>query len=89
MDNTEKHEIMKNRPIVLSAFDNVMLFTSRLLGSFFCCDSCWKKREKLEKMFDLTEERITKELDIVRVMKSVNNSKQVMEASLIDKDTMF
>jgi hypothetical protein len=40
-------------------------------------------------MYDETEERITKELNIVRVMKSVNNSKQVMKASLFDKDTKF
>ena len=89
LNDSEKRQIKTHRPIVLSAYDNVMLFTSRLLGTLFCCDSCWKKRGKLEKMYDLTEERITKELDIVRVMKSVNDSKQVMAASLIDRDTKF
>lgn len=88
LPQSEIEELKKNRPIVLSYYDNVMLFFSRLLGTLACC-CCWGKRKKLEKMYDEVEERITKELDVVKLIKSVNDSKLAMKASLMDPDLKF
>lgn len=77
-----------NRYISLSSYDNFMLFVSRLFGAFFC-DCCWEKRKKLEKLYDEVEERITKELDVVRLLKKVNNQNAATKASLLDSDLKF
>lgn len=88
MPQEEREEHMKNRPIVLSFFDDVLLFFSRLLGSAACC-CCWNKRKKLEKMYEVVEERIIKELDVVKLLKSVKDSKLALKAAIMEPDFKF
>lgn len=88
LSKEEIDDAKKNRAITLSSYDNFMLFVSRLLGMFFC-ECCWDKRKKLERMYDEVEERITKELDVVRLLKKVNNQNAAMKASLLEPDLKF
>lgn len=44
-NNKLMHEIKKHHIIRLSLWDNARLFMANIM-SLFCCDFCWKKKEK-------------------------------------------
>ena len=51
-------EIRKHHIIRLSLIDDIKLFMANILKSL-CCDCCWDKKKKLQKLYELSEERIS------------------------------
>lgn len=66
-----------------------MLFFSNILGAFSCFNSCSKKNSKLTKLYKKAENRINKELDIVKILTNVRNLKILLKNSMIDEQVRF
>ena len=67
----------------------MMLFLANLMGRFFICDGCWRKREKLQLMYEESAERIDAELDIVKMLRDLRNFKILLTNTMMDKSTKF
>ena len=70
-------------------FENILLYISDsplgfLIPSFLC-----KKKKRLLKMIHDGKKRIEKELDILKIMKSIRNVKILMKNSLLSPDVKF
>ena len=79
LKDSETHRIIE-----LSPCDNFLLFFSNLLGSFSCCARCWSKNDKLTKMYEEASDRIDAELDIVKLLRNIRNSKILLESMMDD-----
>jgi hypothetical protein len=76
-----------------------MLFLSTWLGQcckdygkpvdLFCCNRCFKKRKKLEKLYNATVERVEEETNIVKLIKDLRNTRILMNNSLMNDDLRF
>jgi len=61
-----------------------MLFFSNLMGSLSMCGFCWKKNDKMTKMYEEASDRIDAELDIVKLLRNIRNSKILLESMMDD-----
>ena len=59
-DATEKElkELGKHKYIEVHLIDNIMLYCSRTLG-VFCSKCCFPKKDKLKKLYDIGEEKLS------------------------------
>ena len=83
----------------ISLKDSIMLFFStwfgKCLGGFgcpidiFCCNMCFPKRKKLEKLYDATIDRFDEETNIVKIMKNLRDMKTLQENSVMDESMKF
>jgi len=62
-------EINKHRIIRLTRADNIKLFVSNILKSL-CLNCCWGKKQKLQKLYQLSEEKIGNSLDILKLIQN-------------------
>lgn len=78
--------MQKHKKIVLSVKDFLKLYFARALGRFmpqFLFGG--KKRQKLMKLYDLAEERLEKEMNMVKIIKSLRTIKILMKSSFLSK----
>lgn len=52
-----KNEYQKHHIIRLSMCDNIRLFIANLLNDF-CCNCCWRKKEKFQRLYEQSQEKI-------------------------------
>jgi hypothetical protein len=78
-----------HRPIRIAMWENVLLYVSDSPFGFLIPSFMWKKKKKLLKMLHDGKKRVEKELDIVKIMKSIRNVKILMKNSLLSKDVKF
>jgi hypothetical protein len=60
----------KHRKIVLKTDDFFKLYFARFLGKF-CSTKMFKKRDKLIKLYDQSEDKINKAMNMVKVIKAL------------------
>jgi len=72
----------------LSFKDQILIFISKFLGKLFC-KKCWKKHEKLKKLFVIGSQKIKSELNIVKIVKDLRNLKILIKNSLMDSQMKF
>jgi len=70
-------------------WENILLYVSDSPFGFLIPSFMWKKKKKLLKMLHDGKKRVEKELDIVKIMKSIRNVKILMKNSLLSKDVKF
>lgn len=72
----------------MSFCDSAALFLANHLGclSFLMC---WRKREKLQKLFEQSQKRIDDELDIVKVIKNIRVFKILLKTFLLNDNIKF
>lgn len=58
----KKHQIIR-----LSVANNVKLFLANILNRF-CCLCCWRKREKFLQLYRKSEEKVTTQLDVLKII---------------------
>lgn len=91
-DDATKHEINeldKHRHIKIHLVDNIMLYFSRILG-VFCSKCCFSKKDKLQRLYDEGEDKLSMELDIVKILKTIRDMKILVKGTLMnDEDTKF
>jgi hypothetical protein len=69
-----KKEMEKHQVISLSFFDKFLLYFSlKLPFSGFFCGCCWRKYDKLMKMYEKAEEKIEHEHNIVKITNSLRD----------------
>jgi hypothetical protein len=78
-----------HRPIRIAMWENILLYVSDSPFGFLIPSFMWKKKKKLLKMLHDGKKRVEKELDIVKIMKSIRNVKILMKNSLLSKDVKF
>ena len=55
-----------------------------MCGVCFPCKNSWKKKKKLQQLYEVGEERIESELNIVKFMNNLRNFKIVLKNSIMD-----
>ena len=66
-----------------------MLYLSRILGCL-CASCCFSKRDKLNKLFDDGDEKLSTELDIVKILKTLRDMKILLKGTMLsDPGTKF
>ena len=63
------------------------MFFTNLIGPCIC--PRWKKQEKLSKVYELTDENLTRELDIVKILKDLRTNKILLSNTILDEATKF
>ena len=81
--------IKYHRVINLKKSDKCCLYLQNLMGPCFICRICWKNRSKLNKLFEKTQERLDIELDIVKLIRNIRNSKYLLQSSLMNPEIKF
>ena len=57
-----------------------------------CCNPfacCWKKRDKIQYIYDESRRRLAKDLDIVKITRAIRHLKALVKASIGSKKVMF
>ena len=86
---SQKVELNKHKYIEIKLIDNVMLYFSRVLG-VFCSKCCFPKKEKFQKLYDIGEDKLSTELDIVKILKTLRDMKILLKGTLMnDPETKF
>ena len=88
-------EIRKHFIPKISLYDSIMLFFSTWFGrccgslDIFCCNPCFPKRKKLEKLYDATIDRFEDETNIVKLIKGLRDLKVLQKNSIMDDSMRF
>jgi hypothetical protein len=83
-----KDELNKHRYMDIKNSDWIRLYISRIMGCFFPV-FCFRKKAIFERLYDRGQERIEKELDIVKIIKSIRNIKILMKNSFMDDEIRY
>jgi hypothetical protein len=70
-------------------WENILLYISNSKLGFLIPSFLWKKKNKMLKVLNEGKERIEKELNIVKIMKSVRDIKILMKHSMMSPDIRF
>jgi len=70
-------------------WENILLYISDSPIGFLIPEFLFKKKKKLLKLLHDGKRRIEKELDILKIMKSIRNVKILMKNSLLSPDVKF
>jgi len=57
--------------------------------AFICGDALWSNKKRYHYLYSQTKERLNKELNIIRLVKTIRNIKLYLETSVMDKKTQF
>lgn len=68
--------------------DQIALYTANRLGCLFPC-ICWKKRDKLQRLYTFSEDRIQKELDLIKVVRNMKSFKILLKNFLMTDKVKF
>ena len=70
-------------------FENILLYISDSPFGFLIPEFLWKKKKRLLKMIHDGKRRIERELDILKIMKSIRNVKILMKNSSLSPEVKF
>ena len=70
-------------------WENILLYISDSRFGFIIPQFCWSKKKKMLKVLNEGKERIEKELNIVKIMKSVRDIMILMKHSMMSPDIRF
>ena len=87
-----KQEIETHRLIRISMKDNIMLFLSSIFGDRnSCCRSIcgWKNDAKIQKLFQEGRLRIEKDLNVIKLIKSIKEMRILMKNSMMTPEIRF
>lgn len=76
------NEIALHREISIKPSDRTLLYLANKMGPVFPCKK-WRKKYKLQKMYQVGESRIESEMNIVKIMKNLRNIKIIMKNSMM------
>ena len=76
-------EVQKHKHIRIKFWENILLFISDSCLSFLIPHKLWHKKKKLVRLLNEGRKRIEKELDIVKILKSLRDIKILMKNSLM------
>ncbi len=62
---------------------SIRLYFSRTSCKFCCHSLCWRNKHKFEKLFKVGERRLTKELDVSKIIKNIKDMKICMRHSIM------
>ena len=88
LDSATLNEVNLHRVPRLGAQDKCCLLTSTALGRCFP-GCCWPKYRKLRRLYGEGMERIDRELDIVKIIKTLRMAKIFLKSSLVTPDIKF
>ena len=83
-----KSELSNHRHINLRIIDQVALYFANLMGVCFPC-ICWSKKEKLQRLFERSDDRIQKELDLIKVVRNMKSFKILLKNFLMTDKVKF
>lgn len=72
----------KHRVIKVSFSDNVKLYLTKAIGGD-CWSKFWRKRDKMQKLYDKGQEMIETQLNILKIVKNLRNLKILMRGSMM------
>ena len=57
--------------------------------AFLCGNALWGNKKRYHYLFGQTKERLNKELNIIRLVKTIRNIKLFLDSNLMDHKTQF
>jgi len=84
-----RDEVKKHKYIRIKFWENLLLFFSDSWFGFIIPQKYWSKKRKLLKLLREGRKRIEKELDIVKIMKSLRDIKLLMKNSLMTPEIKY
>ena len=84
-----KKEIDKHRKIRVRLVDSLKLFWANSRFGCCCSPKLWKNVHKFKKLYRVGENRIEKELNIVKIMKNIKDIKICLRNSIMDDRTKY
>jgi hypothetical protein len=85
----EQKELRKHLEPNIKLRDSICLYFSTSFGRLFCFNKCFTKRQKLEKLYEATIERYDEETNLIKIMRTMRNTKKLLGASLVNKELDF
>ena len=82
-------EVQKHKHIRIKFWENTLLFISDSCLSFLIPHKLWHKKKKLIRLLNEGRKRIEKELDIVKILKSLRDIKILMKNSLMTPEIKY
>lgn len=71
-------------------YDNIKLyFANNSIFALCCCAAIFKRKKILQTLFDEATLRIDKETDLLKIMKTLRNTKILLKNSVMNKDVLF
>ena len=65
-------------------FDKICYYFHNQIGFLFCCGfCCWPNKKKILNLIDEAQERLDRELNIVKMVGSLRNMKVLLKSSLM------
>jgi len=84
-----KKEIDKHRKIRVRLIDSIRLYFANSRFGCCCKPKTWKNVNKFKKLYRIGENRIEKELNIVKIMKNIKDIKICLRNSIMDDRVKF
>lgn len=75
-------EMQKHRIIKISLKDKLMYYIYNQIGLLFCCGICWSNKKKITSLIDEAQDRLDKELNIVKMIQNLRNMKIMLKCSM-------
>ena len=80
-----RKEIEKHHIIRVNNFDSLRLFFNNVCFGL-CCKMCFSKVDKFSKLYEKGEERIEKQLDVIKLIHNLQKIKILMKNSLMSPE---
>lgn len=80
MQEIEKHHIIR-----LSICNNIKLYVANILNRL-CCSCCWKKKEKFQRLYEMGQEKVDGQLDMMKLIQNLAKLKIVLKNSLMSPE---
>lgn len=89
-DKETKKELQKHRFIHMSSKDTFLLFVHTQLRCLVCkvCP-LWRKKAKLQKLYDRAQHKIESQLNLFKIMKNMRMMKIAMRSNNLDKNVEY
>lgn len=81
LDKNLQKELNNHRSIKLTLKDEICLFFSEQIGSLFFCK--FKKKDKLQKLYQIGSEKIESSLDMVKIIRNLRNLEILFKNSIL------
>jgi len=80
-------EIDKHKTISLHMQDNLKLFVSKFICNYskLLSRKCWRRRDKFFQLYDKGYEKLKKQLNVIKLIKTVKHNKTLMRNSIMSQ----
>mmetsp|Transcript_41069 Transcript_41069/g.62446 ORF Transcript_41069/g.62446 Transcript_41069/m.62446 type:complete len:197 (-) Transcript_41069:488-1078(-) len=82
-DHKVNKERQKNRRINVRLFDSIRLYFARTCCKLCCHTKIWGNKRKFEKLYNIGERRLTKALDVSKIIKNLKDIKITLRHSIM------